>query len=241
MKKLIRALLNFLLPPRCIVCGKVLSEENGICPECFNQITFISAPYCKKCGLPFPNLNDVDSHMLCPACLNNDRSKLSLVRSVLKYDNTSKRPILAFKFMDRTENAKVFASWLKIAGKDIFNNKPDLIIPVPLHYFRLVKRRYNQSALLAMELSRLTNVEADTNCLLRIKNTIPQTRFCGRERINNVKKSFKVKYPEKIKGRRIVLIDDVMTTGSTLNECADALLAAGASKVDALTIARVYR
>ncbi len=178
--------------------------------------------------------------MLCPQCVKDKKPIFRFSRSAVKYDEFSKRPILAFKFMDKTENVKVFARWLKLAGKDIFEAGADVLIPVPLHYKRLIKRRYNQSALLAMELGRLTGLKTDVSSLVKFRSTKPQVSFSGAARVKNVKGAFKVKHPEKVAGKHIVLIDDVMTTGSTLRECAKVLLAAGAASVDTLSIARVY-
>ena len=124
---------------------------------------------------------------------------------------------------------------------DIWKEGADIIIPIPLHYTRLIKRRYNQSGLLAKELGKITGLKVDYTSVIRHKKTRPQVEFSGRERIKNVKGVFSVKHPEKIKGKRIVLIDDVMTTGSTMKECAMALRKAGAKSVDALTVARVCR
>ena len=241
MNKILQDILNFLLPPRCMCCGKVLFDENGVCPECFNKITFISAPYCAHCGLPFSDASAAGKQMLCPACMQEKKPLFRLQRAAIKYDYFSKKTILAFKFMDKTENAKVFAKWLKLAGKDIFNLGADVLIPVPLHYRRLIKRRYNQSALLAKELSLLTGLKADMLSLCKIKATKPQAKFSNRNsRIKNIKGAFKVKNPENIKDKRVVLIDDVFTTGSTARECAKALLNAGAKSVDVLTVAKVY-
>lgn len=236
-----KCILNFLLPPRCIYCGQILEDADGICAECFNQMTFISAPYYSRCGLPFTKTTGLKSKMLCPNCLKEKKPLFRYIRNAVKYDDFSKTSILAFKFMDKTENACVFAKWLKFAGKDIFDEGVDLIIPVPLHYLRLFKRKYNQSALLSKELSKLTGVETDFFSLKKIRHTKPQVSFSGKARVKNVKNAFTVKNNQNIIGKRIVLIDDVMTTGSTLTECAKSLLAAGAKSVDALTIARVYR
>lgn len=240
LKGILRDILDFLLPPRCISCGKILQDENGLCPACFNQVTFVSEPYCQRCGLPFTDAAAVNKKMLCPACLKDKRPLFRYERSAIKYDDESKKTILAFKFMDKTEYAGVFAKWLKIAGHDIFAAGADVLIPVPLHYLRMVKRRYNQSALLAAELSKVTGLQTDFVSLVKFKSTKPQVSFSGAARVKNIKGVFRVKYPEKIAGRRVVLIDDVMTTGSTLRECAKVLKAAGAASVDALTIARVY-
>lgn len=238
---ILKDILNFLLPPRCIGCGKIINDENGLCPDCFNKLTFISTPYCKYCGLPFENIEGLNKNMVCPNCLKQKKRVFHYSRSAIKYELFSKKMILAFKFMDKTENAKVFAKWLKVAGSDIFSEGVDVLIPVPLHYGRLIKRRYNQSAILAKELSKLTSVTADFTSLKKHKNTKPQVSFSGKMRVKNIKDAFSVKCPEHIKGKRVVLIDGVQTTGSTLTECAKVLLKAGAKSVDFLTIARVYK
>ena len=233
-------IIDLLLPPRCICCGKIVSNANGLCADCFNSINFISKPYCAKCGHPFEEVvNKKSQKLLCGRCSKKQKTPFRLNRSALIYDDISKDLILALKFMDKTENAKTLAKWLYIAGHDIWQEEVDILVPVPLHYKRLIKRRYNQSALLAKELSKLTGIEADYTSLIKHKSTKPQVQFSGRERVKNVKGVFSVKHPEKIKGKRVVLVDDVMTTGSTLKECALALKKAGAKSVDTLTVARV--
>ena len=128
---------------------------------------------------------------------------------------------------------------LKVAGQDIFNAGADVLIPVPLHYTRLLKRKYNQSVLLAQELSYYTGLPVDSFSLIRHKKTQPQVKFSGIQRVKNVKNAFSVKNPEKLAGKRVILIDDVFTTGSTLKECALTLKKAGVRSVDTLTVARV--
>lgn len=236
--KILKAILNIILPPRCLCCGKVLNGDDGLCPECFNEVTFISEPYCKKCGHPFAEVAP-GSKMLCGRCLKKARSPFRLSRSALVYDDASKNMILNFKFNDKTENAITFAKWLKLAGRDIWAEGVDVIMPIPLHYTRLLKRRYNQSALLAHELSLLSGIPVDYDAVVRHKKTRPQVEFSGHERVKNVKGVFRIKHPERIKGQRVLLLDDVLTTGSTLKECALVLKQSGAKSVDTLTIARV--
>lgn len=239
MLEALRPLLNFLLPPRCLKCGTILnSEENGLCPECFNEITFISEPYCTKCGHPF-NEEHREAGMLCATCLSNHRSPFRMNRSAFVYDEASKPLILSFKFFDKTENAGFLGRLLYLAGKDIFAAGADVLMPIPLHYTRLLKRRYNQSALLAKELSKFCHLPVDNASVVRHKKTRPQVEFSGHARIKNVHGAFQVKHPEQVLGKHIVLIDDVMTTGSTLKECALVLLAAGAASIDTITVARV--
>ncbi len=236
--KLLQKILNSVLPPRCILCGKILHEEEGLCPECFNEINFISRPYCLSCGRPFPEVPS-NEKLLCPSCLKGDNYPFRMCRSAFHYDDTSKNLVLGLKFLDKTENAGVLSRFLYQAGRDIWAEGADLLLPIPLHYTRLIKRRYNQSALLAKELEKLVVIPVDYGSVIRHKKTRPQVEFSGHERIQNVKGAFLVKHPERISGRRIVLIDDVMTTGSTLKECALVLQKAGAASVDALTVARV--
>ena len=216
-----------------------MAEENGLCPDCFNQITFIAKPYCERCGLPFKE-NISGKTKLCGACLKDKKNIFRFSRSAFKYDDFSKKLILELKFLDKTENANVLARLLWNAGHDIFAQGADVLIPIPLHYTRLLKRRYNQSALLARALSKLCHLPCDFSSLERHKKTRPQVEFSGRARVKNVKDAFRVKNASAIKGKRIVLIDDVMTTGSTLRECALVLLKNGAASVDTLTVARVY-
>lgn len=238
MKQLLIRLLNFVLPRRCLECGKVICTDDELCDACFGKLNFILPPYCRKCGHPLTEEGNGAS-LLCPSCLKKVRTPFRLSRSAMYYDEASKNLILAFKFMDKTENAHLLSVMLKCAGNDIFAAGADLLVPVPLHYSRLLKRKYNQCALLVRDLSKMTGIPADYLSLIRHKRTRPQVEFSGLERVCNVKNAFSIKYPEKVKGKRIILVDDVLTTGSTLKECAIALKKAGAKSVDTLTIARV--
>jgi len=235
--------INLLLPPRCIKCGKVLDGHNGLCAECFNKIDFISAPLCYRCGNPFSANAHIKykAKQCCATCLQKKRHLFALQRSAFIYNDESKDLILDLKFRDKTFAAPILANMLFAAGHDIWEQKPDLIIPVPIHYLRMLKRRYNQSALLVKYLSPRAGVIADYTSLIRQENTIPQVQLSGEARRKNLKTAFKVKYPQNIKGKKIVLIDDVATTGSTLNECAKVLRRAGAKEVYSLTLARTER
>ncbi len=231
-------IINWILPPRCLKCGKVLSEDTGLCQSCLDSFNFISGAYCKKCGFPLENVEN-NHRLLCAGCLRAKRSPFRLSRSACVYDEASKSLILDFKFRDKTDNAGILARMMLVAGRDIWEKGVDVMIPVPLHYTRILKRRFNQSALLAKEINKLNGIPVDFGSLGRRRKTRPQVEFSGHERINNVKGAFIVKNPARIKGKRILLLDDVMTTGSTLKECALALKRAGAKSVDTLTIARV--
>ncbi len=239
MIKWLQIIFNFILPPRCLICGKEVADEGRLCAECFSHVNFIVPPYCQKCGKPF-DYSIPDQALLCPDCLSH-KFPFRMCRSAVVYDENSKKLILDFKFFDHLENKSLLANWLFLAGKDIFNADVDLIIPVPLHFSRLLKRKYNQSAVLCDALSKLTHIPANYKALRKIKHTLPQVSCNGKQRLKNVRNAFDVIHPEMIKNKRIVLVDDVFTTGSTLKECARALKKSGAKSVDALTIARVCR
>ena len=238
MIRFLAKFIKYVLPNRCLMCGKIIDSKNSICADCFEKITFITRPYCQCCGRPFLSAVESTENMLCVDCLTK-KSPFRLCRSAIEYDEFSKKLLLNFKFADHVENKKIFAKWLLLACKDILSAGADVIIPVPLHYTRLLKRKYNQSAILANELSFLTGISAEYDVLKKIKRTLPQAKCNGKKRKINVRNAFSVAHPEKIKGKRIVLIDDIFTTGSTMKECAKVLLKAGALSVDALTVARV--
>lgn len=234
----LKNLFDFILPKRCLLCGKVISSEDSLCADCFDQIKFITAPYCRHCGRPLVGHKDDVQGLCCVECLGR-KSPFRLCRSAIEYDDYSKKIILDFKFADHLENRKLLARWLYMAGRDIFDLGADLIIPVPLHFTRLIKRKYNQSAILANELALISHIDVDCRVLKKIRYTLPQVQCNGKQRVTNIKNAFDISKPEKIKGKRIILIDDVYTTGSTLKECAKVLLKAGAKSVDTLTVARV--
>ena len=236
----IKDIINFILPPRCYICGKVLSEDKAICDDCISKIEFLNGPICYKCGTPLFEQNEKSSKkLLCGSCLKYKKNMLfRMMRSAYLYDDFSKKLILDFKFYDKTDLACILAKMLFVAGKDIFSEGVDVIIPVPLHYTRLIKRRYNQSSLLANELGKLTNIEVDTCTLVKGRKTKAQVDCNGNERMINVKDAFYLKDLNKLKDKRVLLVDDVLTTGSTLNECAKAIKAAKPKSIDALTVSR---
>lgn len=234
------AVINLILPPRCIKCGKILGERNGLCSNCFNKIHFISAPYCTRCGRPFTNESGLTAgkKQLCGKCLQEKHTLFTMQRSAFIYDDESKNLILDFKFRDKTVSAETLANLLFSAGHDIWNEKPDLLIPVPIHKLRLLNRRYNQSALLVKYLVQKSGLKADYFSLIRQQNTIPQVNLSGEARRHNLHHAFCAALPQNLQGKSVVLIDDVETTGSTLNECAKVLKKAGVTKIYALTLAR---
>ena len=237
-----RVLLDLLLPPKCLRCHVRVGDADSICPDCWKGLHFISDPKCRCCGYPFGidstlNLNEL-GETLCGQCQKVDRSFDKAV-SALRYDDDSRQLIISFKHNDRLEYVGFFTKLLMQAGADLLNDT-DLIVPVPLHKRRLLERRYNQSALLSRSLSRKLSIPHEPSLLVRKKNTPPQKGNINKRSIN-VRGAFKVGpgNEAKIKGASILLIDDVYTTGATIENCAKILKKAGADKVDVLTLLRV--
>ena len=233
------SILDFILPPRCMMCGKTLKTNKGLCDDCLGKIDFLNGAICYRCGQPLQCLPVSNDKLLCGNCLKPHKSLFRFSRSACVYDEFSKKLILDFKFFDKTDLASLLAKMLYVAGKDIFTSGVDIIIPVPLHYTRLLSRKYNQSALIAKELGKLTGIKVDYINVIKNRKTRPQIECKGEERLKNVKGAFSIRNYQKIKGKRVLLIDDVLTTGTTLKECAIAIKKASPKSIDNLTVMRV--
>jgi ComF family protein len=233
---MLNAILDFLLPPLCLNCYEPVGEHQTLCPSCWKAIHFTAPPCCARCGLPFDV--PVEAGTLCGECLTSPPTYTS-ARSAMIYDEASKRLVLSFKYGDRLHVVPALAGWMQRAGES-FLADADMIIPVPLHRWRLFLRRYNQAALLAQALSRNTGKPVEIDCLQRRRATKSQGKMNREKRKQNVKNAFCFTHRgiDKIKGKNIILIDDVLTTGATVNECSRVLLEAGAERVDVLTLMR---
>jgi len=231
------ALLDFVLPPRCIVCAEEVGSAHALCAACWRRLTFLGAPCCACCGLPFAY--EMGSAALCGACFREHPS-YDRARSALRYDEGSRRRVLAFKHGDRLHGIPTFAEWLRRAGAELLADA-DLLAPVPLHWSRLLRRRYNQSALLANALARASGVAAAPDLLVRRRRTRSQGEFGPEGRRRNVASAFRLRRGRSVADLRVVLIDDVLTTGATVEECARVLRRAGARSVAVLTLARSLR
>jgi ComF family protein len=232
-----RWLLDAVLPPRCPNCGTIVDTPAAICGICWSAIGFIAEPMCQRCGGPFEF--KVADRSICGRCLS-DPPVFERARAATLYDDGCRSLILKFKHGDGLHLAPLFGAWLARSGASLLA-EADLLVPVPLHRTRLLRRRYNQAAVLALDLGRRANVPVDVLGLIRARRTPSQgtrTRL-GRER--NVRGAFKVAgdLSARLKGQRVLLIDDVLTSGATANACARVLLRSGAKAVDVLTIARV--
>ncbi len=231
------ALLNFALPPRCGLCGVAVDSAGALCPTCWQEISFINAPFCACCGVPFSVGTDQNKDMLlCTACLT-DPPPYTMARAPLAYGQAAAKLVSRFKYSAQLWLLPVFLPWLERAAPDLLQGV-DILIPVPLHRWRLVWRGYNQAALFSRALSRSTGIPTDLWALTRPLATRPQVGLHRSERLKNVQNAFEAT-PAHVAGKVVVLVDDVLTTGATLTACCDALLRAGAREVRVLTLARV--
>lgn len=228
--------LDFIFPPQCLICRNRVDAHGTLCIICWKDVHFITEPYCACCGLPFDF--DIGKHAMCGDCIQ-ERPSFSRARAAFKYDDASSKLVTALKYNDQLHLATIYGSWLAKAGQELIVSS-DIIIPVPLHWKRFASRRYNQASLLAYALARHCNLRVLPDALKRIKPTQPQTGLTRKERQKNVHGAFEVnaKYSQAIQGKSLLLIDDVMTTSATLQQCARILLKNSAATVNVLTLAR---
>lgn len=237
-----RYLLDLVYPPSCIACHGAAAEPGSLCPACWTRMRFIEKPYCQRLGTPFDFDFSAQTGMdlISPQAFA-DPPVYDRARAVARFEDGPARDLVhRLKYGDRLELARPMARWMARAGAELLADAP-LIVPVPLHRRRLFTRRFNQAALLAQEISGLSGIDWDTGILARIKPTQPQVGKTQAQRADNVQGAFRVP-PERrpaIAGRRILLVDDVLTSGATANAAARNLLRAGAEAVDVLVFARV--
>lgn len=235
-KPLFARIADLLFPPRCAACRLPVQESGGLCGECWQQMHFLSDPMCACCGHPFDYT--VAEGALCGACMIR-RPSYTRARAVFSYDEKSRPLVLRLKYQDQTHLASSYGHWLARVGAPLLA-QAEAIVPVPLHRRRLFLRRYNQAALLAYALSRHCVLPVWPQALRRKRHTTPQAGLTRTRRQANVRGAFTVSAAQKPKlaGKRVLLIDDVMTTGATVEAAAKALLRGGAARVDVLTLAR---
>jgi ComF family protein len=238
-----RSLLDLLLPPQCICCDARVQDQGQLCAICFRRTDFITEPCCARCGVPFAAAVQGGvpggAAALCPSCTESP-PLFGRARAALRYDAQGRQLILPLKHADRPELAAMLAPHMARAGAALLR-AADLLVPVPLHRLRLFHRRYNQAALLATAIARIAGVPALLDVLVRPRATDSLGEKSPAERAAVVLDAFAVR-PRRaglLAGRSVVLIDDVMTSGATVNACAATLLAGGARSVDVLVAARV--
>ena len=243
LKTIFNKVIDFVFPPQCLVCGKILHGEDGLCFQCLTKINFITNPKCSCCGRPFEVISKSTStisrkeqkNLLCPKCMIK-KHKFDKCVSAVRYDETSKKLILPFKHGDKTQLANFLGKIMNTAGRELLT-ETDLIIPVPIHFTRLLKRKYNQASLIGNTISKLSNKPIRHRILIRTTATASQGHLSPKQRKQNISGAFDVKHMEEIKGKTILLVDDVYTTGATVDECAKTLKKYGAKKVFVLTFA----
>jgi ComF family protein len=240
-------LIDRLLPPGCYLCDELIGPEGLLCATCWAELTFLSAPQCRCCGMPF----ELDvGEAVCARCLRHPQA-FDQARAALLYDDASRPLLLRFKHGDRTEAARTYGAWLarpaaalraQGAADDPSLPTP-LVLPVPLHWRRLLKRRYNQSALIGQAVARRLDLPYRPALLQRRRATASQGHLSRDQRQRNLRGAFRVpaRHKPALRGAWIFLIDDVLTSGATANACARALKRAGARRVDLITLARVER
>ena len=236
--RLVRRGLDVLFPPLCVACSCRVDEAHSLCGACWRKISFLDGPCCTLCGLPFEV--DPGTDVLCAACFAKPRD-FDRARSLFAYDEGSKALILGFKHGDRLDHAPAFARWLERSGRELMEDV-ELIVPVPLHRWRLWRRRYNQAAVLAQRLARMAGKRYAPLVLRRRRHTPSQgAAGSAKARRRNVLGAFAVTASEEVRNRNLLLVDDVFTTGATVEACARALKRAGAARVHVVTLARVVK
>jgi ComF family protein len=229
-------LVDVALPPLCVACREPVAGT-GLCAACWAKLSFIAPPYCERLGIPFPY--DPGPGILSMEALA-DPPAYGRARAAVRYDDIARPLVHALKYGDRLDLAPTMGQWMAHAGREIVAGA-DAIVPVPLHWRRQWARRFNQSALLGEVVAKASGVPVAYGALKRVKATPQQVGLSQAERAANVQGAFRVPANGKaeVMGRKLLLIDDVLTSGATVDACARALLRAGATSVDVLVFARV--
>ncbi|MBI5026685.1 MAG: ComF family protein [Nitrospirae bacterium] len=236
---MINKFLRLLFPESCPICkGPAMEHRTSpICPACWGEISPYSDPSCKRCGKPLVS----DVSIICGECIE-DEPAFEWARSFGLYEGILKEAINHFKYYGKKRLAKPIGDFLlkidlPVSSGDSPWRGVDAIVPVPMHHRKLKQREFNQSALLARELSLKNKLPMLLNCLIKVKDTMPQVGLGAKERAKNIKRAFEVRDRASVHGMRIALVDDVYTTGATVRECAKVLKRAGAKEVYVVTVA----
>jgi ComF family protein len=234
-----RRILDLGLPPLCPTCRAPVADPGAVCSQCWSKLTFISRPYCERLGIPFAY--DPGPGVLSMEAIA-DPPSYNRARAAVRYDETARTMVQAFKYGDRLDLAPAMGRWMATAGRELLG-EADALVPVPLHWRRLWSRRFNQAATLAQTVSRISGVPVTHDLLKRVRATRQQVGLTQAERTRNVQGAFRVPQEARprVLGKRLLLLDDVLTSGATLDTCARILLRAGAANVDVLVFARVVQ
>jgi ComF family protein len=236
LRAALRTTLDLALPTQCPACREPV-EGRGLCPACWSRLSFVTRPYCERLGIPF--VYDPGPGILSMEAIA-DPPAYHRARAAVRFDEISRALVHALKYGDRLDLAPMMGRWTANAGRELLADA-DALVPVPLHWRRLWARRFNQSAMLAAAISKESSMPVVAGALKRVRATAQQVGLSRTERAANIQGAFRVPEEGKaaVAGRRLVLVDDVLTSGATVEGCARALLRAGAANVDVLIFARV--
>jgi ComF family protein len=232
-----RLVLDAALPPLCAACRSTLGDQGGLCPACWSKVSFIAPPYCERLGIPFAY--DPGPGVLSMEAIA-DPPAYGRARAAVRFDDVARDLVHRLKYGDRLDLAGMMGRWMARAGGELIA-EADALVPVPLHWRRLWGRRFNQAALLAKAVSEAHGLPILHGALRRSRATLQQVGLTHAERAANVQGAFAVTDDGKalIHGARLILVDDVLTSGATIEACTRALLRAGAGSVDVLVFAMV--
>ncbi|SLN33859.1 ComF family protein [Pseudooctadecabacter jejudonensis] len=238
---MLQSLIQTIYPPQCVMCDARTDGNFALCGECWPLTPFIDGMCCDACGQPLPGAGAPDPTILCDDCMTIARP-WSKGRAAMVYKDKARRLVLSLKHGDRTDLVRAAGPWLARGGRDVLIDG-SLIVPVPLHRFRLLKRKYNQAALLAGQLGLVTGLDVLHDGLQRRKHTAPLEGHSKDQRFAALTDAItpNPKHADQIKGRKVVIVDDVMTSGATFAAATQACFAAGADDVSVLALARVVK
>jgi ComF family protein len=232
-----RNAVDLVLPPTCLACRKPVSAAGGLCAVCWGGVGFIERPFCERLGTPFTS--DMGEGALSPSAIAEPPA-YDRARAATRYSDVVRDLVHLLKYGDRLDVAPAVGLWMARAGAELLVDA-DGLVPVPLHWSRLWQRRFNQSAALARAVAGPRRLPVLDHVLARTRATPPQVGLARSERARNVQGAFEVVRTARIevKGKKLIIIDDVLTSGATVDACARALRRAGAARVDVLVLARV--